>query len=184
MRIIPWAELSDAPWKNGGGITREIVREPATGSKFAWRVSVAEVRTEGTFSIFPGCERHIAVIKGDDGMTLDFGDNRLGRLDLWRPHTFSGDDHVSGLLPFGPVSDINLIVQRSFGDGKLTFYRLSDASFQPGLAAEHRLVHVAQGSCQGMGVELGSGDSLCLYPGEHMQLTGKAILAIASIRED
>ncbi|EGD04024.1 hypothetical protein B1M_13530, partial [Burkholderia sp. TJI49] len=50
------ADLVASPWKNGGGVTREIAAFPpgAALDAFAWRVSVADVGAAGPFSRFDG----------------------------------------------------------------------------------------------------------------------------------
>ncbi|MBM7325185.1 HutD family protein, partial [Agrobacterium sp. S2] len=47
------------PWKNGGGVTTEIIVHPAKASMadFDWRISMANVAQDGPFSIFPGVDR-------------------------------------------------------------------------------------------------------------------------------
>ena len=58
------ARRAAAPWRNGGGVTRELLRlaaRPATGSV---RVSVADIEADGPFSPFPGVERWFAVLRG------------------------------------------------------------------------------------------------------------------------
>ena len=52
-------ELCDAPeqaWRNGGGITRELLAWPAD-APWQLRVSVAEIIKDGNFSAFPGVQR-------------------------------------------------------------------------------------------------------------------------------
>src|SRR5215472_11228475 len=64
--ILRAAERRAAPWKNGGGLTREVAVHPAGSDlgNFDWRVSIAEVLRGGPFSSFPGVDRHMAVISG------------------------------------------------------------------------------------------------------------------------
>lgn len=56
------------PWKNGRGITSEILRIP-DGNDYMVRVSVAEVGESGPFSTFPGYTRWSLLLEGF--MTLD-----------------------------------------------------------------------------------------------------------------
>jgi hypothetical protein len=48
-------DLPATPWKNGGGLTREVLWQPAGASldDFDWRVSVAQIDSDGPFSIIP-----------------------------------------------------------------------------------------------------------------------------------
>jgi environmental stress-induced protein Ves len=41
------------PWKNGGGVTRELLAWPG-GGDWQVRISVAEIEADGPFSSFPG----------------------------------------------------------------------------------------------------------------------------------
>ncbi|MEC4600651.1 HutD family protein, partial [Burkholderia vietnamiensis] len=54
VATIRGAALVASPWKNGGGVTREIAAYPpgAALDAFAWRVSVADVGAGGPFSRF------------------------------------------------------------------------------------------------------------------------------------
>ena len=60
------AALPAAPWKNGGGVTREIVCSPpgAGMEGFDWRVSIATIDKPGPFSAFAGVDRVIMLLDG------------------------------------------------------------------------------------------------------------------------
>ena len=64
--ILAAAARTAAAWKNGGGVTREVVAHPAGSDLggFEWRLSIAEVHRGGPFSVFPGIDRHMAVLAG------------------------------------------------------------------------------------------------------------------------
>jgi environmental stress-induced protein Ves len=59
-------DLHATPWKNGGGLTREVLWQPTGASldDFDWRVSVAQIDSDGPFSAFPGIDRVITLIDG------------------------------------------------------------------------------------------------------------------------
>ena len=69
-RLSP-EKITPVAWKNGGGITREIACSPlgATMADFDWRVSIAEVKADGAFSIFHNIDRSITLLEGK-GMQL------------------------------------------------------------------------------------------------------------------
>ena len=53
------------PWRNGGGVTRELLTwPPLSGDDWAVRVSVATIDKDGPFSAFPGIQRWFAVLDG------------------------------------------------------------------------------------------------------------------------
>lgn len=107
MEIIRFASLATVPWKNGGGVTREIARFENEGA-MVWRLSIADVASEGDFSKFPGIERILTVIEGQ-GMQLDRPGGNALAADLLKPVAFSGDDAITGLLPHGPCRDFNVM---------------------------------------------------------------------------
>jgi len=56
--------VSQHALRNGGGVTLEIAREPATGSEFLWRLSLATVAASGPFSMYAGYQRSVTLIGG------------------------------------------------------------------------------------------------------------------------
>jgi environmental stress-induced protein Ves len=112
IRHLGAADYRRMRWNNGGGWTTELYSHPADGNGFGWRVSIADIESDGAFSTFPQCERWIALLEGV-GMRLVFdaaAEARLERrLDFLH---FSGDSHTHGALIDGPVRDFNLIARR------------------------------------------------------------------------
>ena len=54
------------PWKNGGGMTTEILAEPnPNGDGFLWRISIAEVAMSGPCSDFSDYLRSIMLLEGN-----------------------------------------------------------------------------------------------------------------------
>ncbi|RQR23678.1 HutD family protein [Burkholderia sp. Bp9143] len=109
------ADLVASPWKNGGGVTREIGVFPqgAALDAFAWRVSVADVGAAGPFSRFDGIDRTLVLLSGA-GMTLaEAGgarhvlDTPLARAD------FAGETAIDATLHDGATRDFNLMTRRS-----------------------------------------------------------------------
>lgn len=114
VRILRAADLTPAPWKNGGGLTREITTGPegAGADAFDWRVSLADVTADGPFSVFPGVERMLTVVEGA-GMDLVFGgEHHIVDEPLW-PHAFPGDRPTDGFLLAGPVVNLNVMYRRA-----------------------------------------------------------------------
>lgn len=107
MRIFPPTAFTRQPWKNGGGITHEITRATDAVGLLLWRLSIAEVGSEGPFSAFPGLARILTVIDGA-GLHLDTPAGRLDALPF-APLGFAGDTPVCCRLIAGPVRDFNLI---------------------------------------------------------------------------
>ncbi|HHL4083284.1 HutD/Ves family protein [Burkholderia sola] len=117
--MIRAADLVASPWKNGGGVTREIGAFPpgAALDTFAWRVSVADVGAAGPFSRFDGVDRTLVLLSGA-GMTLaEAGgakhvlDAPLARVD------FAGETAIDATLHDGATRDFNLMTRRSAARG-------------------------------------------------------------------
>jgi environmental stress-induced protein Ves len=110
-------------WKNGGGWTTEIAIENGDDNGFAWRVSIADVETDGDFSIFPGIDRSLLVLSGN-GMALD---DRSGPPHVLRslesPHVFRGEVPIYARLLDGPTRDFNVMTRRSFYTHTLEIHR-------------------------------------------------------------
>lgn len=112
MRLLRARDRLAQTWKNGGGVTREVWVSPhGSGFEdFEWRVSIAEVRESGPFSIFAGIDRTMAILEGRLRLTFDARAVELTAQSA--PIAFSGDEPVSGEPIDGPVTDLNVMVRR------------------------------------------------------------------------
>ncbi len=106
MRKIMIGDLPPAPWRNGGGVTREIALSTDERGMI-WRLSVADVDADGPFSLFPGMMRVLTVIEGA-GLMLDCPGGVISAPPA-RPVRFPGGVSVRCRLAGGPVRDFNLI---------------------------------------------------------------------------
>jgi uncharacterized protein len=106
MRIIRFAELAEVPWKNGGGVTREIAAERKSDA-IVWRLSIADVASDGPFSKFENLRRILTVTQGQ-GMEL-VGATGVLQADLAVPVVFDGNLEIVSRLKDGPVRDFNVI---------------------------------------------------------------------------
>ncbi|HXA46715.1 MAG TPA: HutD family protein [Burkholderiaceae bacterium] len=125
MKLIAYDSLTATPWKNGGGITRELACYPvgASMSDFIWRVSIADVSASGPFSSFPGIDRVITLLDGD-GMQLHFEHGAQRPLvDKLAPYAFRGEDKVDAQLIGSPSRDFNLMTRRNVAHGKVEVRR-------------------------------------------------------------
>lgn len=108
QRVLPSAWVTQ-PWKNGGGVTHEILRD-GPPERFRLRVSLAEVTSDGPFSRFDEVDRVIVLIEGR-GFTLH-GDHPRTLAEPGVPHAFAGEETIQCTLVDGPVRDLNLMVDR------------------------------------------------------------------------
>jgi environmental stress-induced protein Ves len=112
ITLLPANEYRRERWKNGLGWTREILRSPATGDAWDWRVSIAEVDKDGPFSAFPDCDRELVLLAGE-GMRLHFDDGDC--VTLLPPHSrhrFAGERALTAELLSGPTHDFNVMWRR------------------------------------------------------------------------
>jgi environmental stress-induced protein Ves len=110
LGVVRFDDLTPVPWRNGGGVTREVVSAGGSGLlSFDWRISIAEVSQAGPFSTFPGVDRIITVIEGQ-GMDLliDGVEHVLG---LHEPLSFDGASRTECSRLAGPVRDLNVMTR-------------------------------------------------------------------------
>ena len=104
-------------WKNDGGWTTEIARgciggADAQGDGFDWRLSIADIESDGPFSPFPGMDRDLVLVAGN-GIELDIDEDTPLRLDRrFQQVRFAGEQRVGCRLLAGPTRDFNVIVRR------------------------------------------------------------------------
>jgi hypothetical protein len=168
-RVLRNADYRRMRWKNGGGWTTELAASPAGADNgaFDWRISIAEIESDGAFSPFPGCDRHIALLEGP-GMELQFDAAEPVRLDQrLRFVRFAGEAQTYGRLLGGAVRDFNIIVRRDVVRAEVLHRPLvGPMVFLPETATTW-FVHVLAGSAaikDVSGIELETGESLLLEP--------------------
>lgn len=111
-RLIRLADVPGQPWRNGGGVTRELLAGPAAA--WRWRISVAEIAADGPFSPFPGVERWFAVVSGA-GVELDFAGTLRRQRPGDAPLRFDGAAAPGCRLIDGPTHDLNLMLRGAAG---------------------------------------------------------------------
>lgn len=122
--LVRFADLSRIPWRNGGGITREVAALEDQGG-FAWRISIADVAQGGAFSTFPGIDRTLILCRGE-AMVVEV-DGRPHRLGLFDSVSFSGDAVTSATLPNGPTVDLNVMTRRSSTSAEVSVQEVDGA---------------------------------------------------------
>jgi environmental stress-induced protein Ves len=112
-QLLRAALRTAVPWKNGGGLTREVVAAPegAALGDFDWRVSTAEVRSAGPFSIFPGVQRTLCVLEGMLALEVE-GTRPVRLVAASAPYVFSGDVPAHASPDDQGVLDLNVMTRR------------------------------------------------------------------------
>lgn len=112
FRVLRHATYRAMPWRNGRRSTREIAREPATGEEFAWRLSLADIESDGDFSSYPGYSRALVLVAGTR-LHLQFrGRGRSLLSPAKRGTRFEGDWKTHCAAPDGRCTDLSLIVRK------------------------------------------------------------------------
>jgi environmental stress-induced protein Ves len=108
-RILNPAGFRSQPWKNGGGITHEIVRWPDTDA-YDIRASLADDRAPGPFSRFPGYRRW-SFLAGSAPIALDVA-GVPHELTARGDHIeVGGEVAITCALPAGPTRLLNILVR-------------------------------------------------------------------------
>ncbi|WP_028534801.1 HutD/Ves family protein [Paludibacterium yongneupense] len=145
--LIRAHELIAAPWKNGGGSTREIACFPAAAGldDFIWRASLAEVAQAGPFSRFDGVDRTLILLAGA-GMRLETEDgvshrlaHALDRLD------FAGETAIHASPIRGATHDFNLMLRRDAVQGEV---EIRHAPCEGGLQCDVALLFCVEGELE------------------------------------
>jgi len=169
--IVHFADLSVVPWRNGGGVTREVAVGGSGGQDFNWRISIADVNVPGPFSTFPGVDRIITLV---DGVRMDLLIDGVEHvLGLYEPFTFDGASQTSCTLPNGPTRDLNVMTRRDRRSAAVTITDLSEVR-QLAVAGGEVLV-LLSGSAVVTGAEGGRTD---LRPLDAVCPSGPAVRAL------
>lgn len=128
MRLLRAAERVATPWKNGGGTTTEVAAFPAgsTLDNFGWRVSIAEVRSGGPFSLFPGVDRQLAVLAGRLSLRVE-GRAAVEIAPGKAAAEFSGDASTSAEPIGGTVFDLNVMTRHAEFMSQLAHHTAGDS---------------------------------------------------------
>lgn len=110
-RHVRRSEYLEMPWRNGGGVTFEIAREPHTGDEFDWRLSLALIERGGPFSSFDGYRRAIALVSGSGCVLHGIEAQPVALRQPGEIALFSGGAAVTCDLIAGTSCDLNLMVR-------------------------------------------------------------------------
>ncbi|MGF6242676.1 environmental stress-induced protein Ves [Paraburkholderia sp. GAS38] len=179
--LLRGVDLVAAPWKNGGGVTREVAAFPAGAGldAFVWRVSIADVAQAGPFSRFDGIDRTLVLLSGA-GMLLDEAQGPTHALtqalDIAR---FAGEAAIDARLVDGATRDFNLMVRRGAATGEVEVWRgegehRASAASTRHLSADVVLLFCAAGSLE---VTLGDAAPLTLVTDDTLQIDAPEALA-------
>ncbi|MEO7147086.1 MAG: HutD family protein [Terrimesophilobacter sp.] len=193
--VIAWSTLTALPWRNGGGVTRQILSRrlgtnggwvPASADDWDWRLSIADVDSAGPFSTFTGMTRILTVIEGKS-VTLTV-DGTVKEVERHRPFRFDGGENTSAELPHGPIRDLNLIARSGTVDAAVNLETLSGD--QPRQVHDGQYCILLEGSAQlswntagATGVTLGHYDTVVCDAAHPPIISGDGILAVITVSD-
>ncbi len=181
IRHLPAAGRVATPWKNGGGVTREIAVFPhgAGMDDFLWRISQADVVLPGPFSVFDGVDRHITILEGQLRMT--FAEREITLASDQPGLAFAGDAAVTAAPIGGPVADLNVMTRRSTYRADV----LAGADFASLEGTPEAVVLLARAACRVLNFELERYDALLCdgHDWRDAPLTALPVIGIALHRK-
>lgn len=120
MIIITAAQWRAQPWKNGRGITHEILRWPDRDD-YDVRLSLAEVTTSGPFSRFPGYRRW-TFLAGPAPIELASDALHHTLVAVGDHLAVPGEVALTATLPAGPTHLLNVLARAAIvvGHGPTT----------------------------------------------------------------
>jgi len=185
LGIVRFAELPVIPWRNGGGVTRELAGSGGSDPQdFDWRVSIADVSQPGPFSAFPGVDRVITLVEGAR-MELVI-DGEVHVLGLHESLSFDGASQASCSLPTGPTRDLNVMTRRDRLSSAVAVRDLSET--RPIAVSGAQIAVLLTGTAVVSGADesqahLAPLDAVC-PSGMHVRLvTGSGKVAVVRIEE-
>lgn len=111
MHVLRQADYMPMRWKNGAGTTLEIAVRGRNGEPFDWRLSMALVERDSTFSSFEGYQRHTALVDGPGFELLGADGASLAFTSVGQVHAYAGAVPWSCRLRGGATWDLNLIAR-------------------------------------------------------------------------
>ena len=179
LRVIRKSSFTAVPWKNGGGITHEVIRLPPQG-EFACRVSVAEIARSGPFSDFTGYTRSMVLLRGS-GIRLTFAGHQTKELrEVGDCIEFDGATPTECELLDGPCTDFNLMVSKGISGVRAWVERLYDSRPATSVHSGALLVFAIEGA---LTLETGSETAL-LEPWDFALLASQPSVTVSAAHTD
>jgi environmental stress-induced protein Ves len=150
--LVSLDTVQPQPWRNGGGVTRELLVWPG-GQMWKARISVADIASTGPFSRFDRVERWFAVLEGN-GVDLRIGAGAQRLTSSSSPFCFSGEAPVDCALVDGPTRDFNLMATPGRARMERVHGQLSFGVDGDSLLAVYAHTHPARVSILDMAIEV------------------------------
>lgn len=129
-RQIAGAACPPQPWRNGRGLTRELMRSPSGCSDWTVRISLADITDEGEFSSLPGVRRIFSLVEGD-GLSLRLGQYVVDCAPAHEPIEFDGELDCRVERLHGSARALNVMLRGSCTASVRRIYGSSHPSIDP-----------------------------------------------------
>jgi environmental stress-induced protein Ves len=161
FELLTQESYPSVAWKNGKGVTHDILLLPAGASheNFDVRVSLAPIVGAAPFSAFPGIERVITCL-GDNPVILVFADGREVRLDTLVPYRFDSGLSPSTRLPAGESRVLNVMTRRGRCNATVEIVHGAAKNTLKVPSGGMAIVHAAQGDCEVAGRRVSFGETM------------------------
>lgn len=118
VHLVALADRPAQPWRNGGGITHDLLAWPPDQAAWQLRVSVATIDRDGPFSRFDGVQRWFTVLSGA-GVRLQWPRGDVSLVPGDAPLAFDGADAPGCTLLAGSTRDLNLMALQGAGRARM-----------------------------------------------------------------
>lgn len=166
LRIVKRSGWTRQPWRNGRGMTNEVLRD-GEGDSFSWRISVAEVEESVHFSQFNGIDRILTQLEGGP-LLLTIADTTVRTAALGEPCVFAGEAPVYCHVTGSKARDLNVMTRRD--QVRSSMARLTEDFELTAVPFGRSFVYVGGGrvTCDAMAVE--ADDLIEATPGKALKL--------------
>jgi environmental stress-induced protein Ves len=144
IEVITPAQWQTQRWQNGGGITHQLCRQDDANGML-WRLSIAEVASDGPFSCFDNIDRIILLLTGEGFSLHGVGANPQVLDAPLKPYYFAGETAIHCTLLKGAVRDFNLMTRRDKVQAELQVLTIGSAVQTLPLSPQ-TLIYIASGS--------------------------------------
>lgn len=164
--IITPQQWQTQRWQNGGGITHQLCRQDDEQG-LLWRISIAEVASDGPFSRFDNIDRIIMLLSGEGFSLHGVGANPQVLDTPLMPFAFAGETAIDCSLINGAVHDFNLMTRRGAVQADLQVLTIDRTQQILALSAQ-TFIYIASGS---VNAELGT---------QHLALAAQQTLSLSN----
>jgi len=147
--------LRPVPWRNGQGVTRDIMTVTGPDGDMRWQVGIADLERDSPFSDFSGYDRVFTPIAGEVALAFDGG--AFEACPVLVPFAFAGE-RATLCRVAAPGRAFNVVVDRRYHRGEAAVLRLSPGDAVPSRPAV-MILHVLSGRLQCESGPIGPGDT-------------------------